>query len=100
MAKTQKDTTGETSMRKNKELGVLPTRNLILFPHLIMPIHIGREDSLQTVKRAEQTKEEIIVACQIDPEENNPTLDQLYNVASTAKVLNVLEMPEGHGHTA
>lgn len=100
MAKTQKDTTGENSLRKNKELGVLPTRNLMLFPHLIMPIHIGREDSLQTVKRAEQTKEEIIVACQIDPEENNPTLDQLFNVASTAKVLNVLEMPEGHGHTA
>lgn len=74
---------------------VLPTRNLVLFPTVASPIKIGRPDSLTTVKSAERTGRPIAIVCQLDPAVENPGIDQLHKYGVIARVIKVLELPDG-----
>lgn len=74
---------------------VLPTRNLVLFPSVASPIKIGRPDSLTTVKSAERMGSLIAIVCQIDPSVESPDIEQLYKIGVIARVIKVLELPDG-----
>lgn len=74
---------------------VLPTRNLVLFPGVVSPIKIGRQQSLSTVKTAEEKSIPIAIFCQKDPADNQPEIDDLYNIGVIAQVIKVLELPDG-----
>lgn len=74
---------------------VLPLRNMVLFPGVIVPISIGREKSLKLVRDAQRNKTSIGAVAQIDLKVENPGEDDLYRIGTIARVLKVLEMPDG-----
>ncbi|WP_026474554.1 endopeptidase La [Alkaliflexus imshenetskii] len=74
---------------------VLPLRNMVLFPGVIVPISIGREKSLKLVRDAQRNKTSIGAVAQIDLKVENPGEADLYRIGTIARVLKVLEMPDG-----
>ncbi|MBR6121806.1 MAG: endopeptidase La, partial [Prevotella sp.] len=78
------------------EAPILPVRNLVLFPGVVSPILIGRESSLNLVKKAEKKNQIIGIVCQKDPEVETPGIDDLYEFGVFARVVKQLTLPNGH----
>ncbi len=76
-------------------LPILPLRNTVLFPGVIIPINIGREKSLKLIRYAYKENATIGVIAQKETNIENPGIDDLYKVGSIATVLKILEMPDG-----
>lgn len=79
-----------------EDLPILPTRNLILFPDITIPLALGRENSYITACQANEQKIAIGILCQSDPAIDDPTIpDQFYEYGVIADVIKVLELPDG-----
>lgn len=78
-----------------QQLPLLPTRNLVLFPDVAIPITLGRESSLATAESAERNSSFIGVVCQLDSSDDNPELKGLFKYGVFAQVLKVLTLPDG-----
>ena len=79
---------------KTEDLPILTLRNMVLFPHVAMPVLIGRKKTLRLIKEAQRKRLPIGVACQIDAEVEDPTIRDLYPIGVVAEVLKILEMPD------
>lgn len=89
---------GET---KRKELNVdptdvpiLPTRNVVLFPNVTIPIKLGRETSLHIAELAKKRNIPIGIVCQLDPTEDDPSLNSLFHYGVIGDVLQVIQLPD------
>ncbi|MEZ3589597.1 MAG: endopeptidase La [Muribaculaceae bacterium] len=76
-------------------MAVLPTRNLVLFPGVTVPIGIERPASSATVNTAMTSGKPIVIVCQRDPSTDWPTIEQLYPLGVVADVLKVFSLPDG-----
>lgn len=76
-------------------LPILPLRNTVLFPGVILPITVGREKSLELIRKAYQDDKMIGAVSQILPEIEDPTFDDINKVGTVAKIIKILEMPDG-----
>ncbi len=76
-------------------MAVLPVRNMVLFPTVIMPVSIGRKSSLHLIKDCERKGSDIAVMCQRVADKETPGYFDLYPVGVVAKIVRVLEMPDG-----
>ncbi|MEG1738797.1 MAG: endopeptidase La, partial [Odoribacter sp.] len=76
-------------------LPILPLRNTVLFPGVIIPINIGRDKSLKLIRDSYKQTALIGVIAQKDTNTENPTIKDLYRVGSVASILKILEMPDG-----
>ena len=85
------------SAKKNKELyPILPLRNTVLFPQQIIPIYIGREQSLELVNDLKDSKNKhIVVVAQRDSTVEVPKIEDLYNWGTLANIMKVFDMPDG-----
>jgi len=83
-----------------EDLPVLPTRNLVLFPDITIPISITRESSLVVAREASERRIPVGIVCQTDPDEEDPNITKgLYKYGVVADVFKVFELPDG-SHTA
>ncbi len=73
---------------------VLPTRNLVLFPGVIFPVHLVRPSSRRLAEVAEREKMAIAIFCQLDPAVDNPGIDDLYQLGCVGQVLKVIPLPD------
>ena len=78
----------------DETLPILPLRNMVLFPGVVLPVAIGRKASLRLIHTAEKKKLNIGVVCQLSPETENPGLSDLYNIGTVAKIIRILELPD------
>ncbi len=76
-------------------LPVLPLRNTVLFPGVLIPITVGRKKSLQLVREAYKKDKIIGVIAQKSADVDEPQLEDLYSVGTIAQILKILEMPDG-----
>lgn len=83
-------------MEFNKEIPILPLRNMVMFPHVIMPITIGRASSMKLINAAYRKKQPIALVCQISADTNEPGYQDLYHVGIIAKVLRIFDLPGGN----
>lgn len=77
------------------ELPVLPLRNTVLFPGVVMPITVGRDKSIKLVKEANEKSKIIGVVSQTDPNNEEPSAKDLNRVGTLAKIVKYLRMPDG-----
>lgn len=77
-------------------LPILPIRNTILFPGVIFPITVGRDKSIKLIKDANRGSKIIGVCGQINPNQEDPEISQLYNIGTVAQIMRVLRMPDGN----
>lgn len=77
------------------ELPILPLKNTVLFPGVVVPITVGRDRSLALVKEAYESDKTIGVVSQKDEEDENPNPSDLYEVGTVAQILKLIKMPDG-----
>lgn len=77
-------------------LPIMPLRDTVLFPGIVMPITVGREKSLKLIKSLPPRKKMIGVVAQVDSKIPDPVTDDLWHVGTVAQVIKVLEMPDGN----
>lgn len=76
-------------------LPILPLRNTVLFPDVIIPIAVGREKSLKLIEDINKTSKMLGVVTQMNGDEASPTFKDLYEIGTVAVILKVLNMPDG-----
>ena len=81
-------------IKVDDSLPVLPLRNMVLFPGVVLPISVGRKSSLKLVNEAYKNNSYIAVLCQKVAETENPEFEDLHTTGTIAKIVRVLEMPD------
>ncbi|MBQ3191420.1 MAG: endopeptidase La [Bacteroides sp] len=80
----------------DKEIPVIPLRNMVMFPHVVMPITIGRPSTLKLVNTAYKKKLPVALMCQVSGDVEEPGYKDLYHVGVVARILRVFEIPGGN----
>ena len=78
------------------EVALLPLRNTVLFPGVVIPITVGRDKSIQLIKDANKGSKVIGVVAQKDQAVENPGANDIYRLGTVAQILRVLKMPDGN----
>ncbi|MEO1025560.1 MAG: endopeptidase La [Pseudomonadota bacterium] len=76
-------------------LPVLPLRDIVVFPHMIVPLFVGREKSVRALEEVMKDDKQILLSSQIDPAVDEPTSDGIFDVGVLANVLQLLKLPDG-----
>ena len=74
---------------------VLPLRDIVVFPHMIVPLFVGREKSVKALEEVMKDDRQILLSSQIDPSVDEPQQDGIYKVGVLANVLQLLKLPDG-----
>ena len=81
----------------NASYPVLPLRDIVVFPHMIVPLFVGREKSVRALEEVMNDGKQILLAAQVDPGEDDPDTNGIYQVGVLANVLQLLKLV-AHGH--
>ncbi|MEM9124393.1 MAG: endopeptidase La, partial [Pseudomonadota bacterium] len=79
----------------NSSYPVLPLRDIVVFPHMIVPLFVGREKSVRALEEVMQDDKQILLSSQIDPGVDDPDMDGIYRSGVLANVLQLLKLPDG-----
>ncbi len=77
------------------ELPLLPLRDIVVFPGMVVPLFVGREKSVAALESAMAGSKDIFLAAQLDPGCDDPGADDIYDVGVVASVLQLLKLPDG-----
>jgi ATP-dependent Lon protease len=78
-----------------RTLPVLPLRDIVVFPHRIVPLFVGREKSVAALESAMASDKELFLVAQLDPSEDDPDRDALYDLGVIATAMQLLKLPDG-----
>ena len=76
-------------------LPLLPLRDIVVFPGMIVPLFVGRDKSVVALEKAMAADKEIFLVAQLDPAEDDPDKDDLYDIGVTATIMQLLKLPDG-----
>ena len=79
----------------NASYPVLPLRDIVVFPHMIVPLFVGREKSVRALEEVMADDKQILLSSQMDPSEDDPQSDGIYKTGVLANVLQLLKLPDG-----
>ena len=82
-------------MSEKRTLPVLPLRGLVVYPHMMVNVDVGRDRSVAATERAIAGSNEVLVVAQRDPDAEDPTESDLYTVGTVVEIRQFLRMPEG-----
>lgn len=85
-------------MKQEENIQTLPLlslRDLVVFPHMMMPLFVGREKSINALQHAMNTKTDIVLASQKEARNNTPTPDQIHSVGTIGAIIQHLKLPDG-----
>ena len=78
-----------------KNTPVLPLRNIVVFPHMVVPLFVGRDKSIAALESVMDKGQELLFLAQKDADVNDPEKKDLYDVGTLGKVLQLLKLPDG-----
>jgi len=84
----------ETEISIPEELPLLPVRDIVVFPYMVLPLYVGREESIASVNEALNEDRLIFLACQKDASVEDPEDDDIYEIGTVAVILRMLKMPD------
>jgi len=76
-------------------LPILPLRDIVVFPHRIVPLFVGREKSVAALEAAMAADKELFLVAQLDPGEDDPDRDAMYDLGVVATAMQLLKLPDG-----
>ncbi|MBT6191507.1 MAG: endopeptidase La [Tateyamaria sp.] len=79
----------------NASYPVLPLRDIVVFPHMIVPLFVGREKSVRALEEVMSDDKQILLSSQIDPADDDPDAEGIYKSGVLANVLQLLKLPDG-----
>jgi ATP-dependent Lon protease len=74
---------------------VLPLRDIVVFPHMIVPLFVGREKSVRALEAVMRDDKQILLVAQKNAQQDDPSADDLYKVGTVSTVLQLLKLPDG-----
>ncbi len=74
---------------------VLPLRDIVVFPHMIVPLFVGREKSIRALEEVMRTDGQILLATQKSASEDEPNSTDIYEIGTLAQILQLLKLPDG-----
>ncbi|WP_038178519.1 endopeptidase La [Vibrio rhizosphaerae] len=77
------------------EIPVLPLRDVVVYPHMVIPLFVGREKSIQCLEAAMDNDKQVLLVAQKQAETDEPTIDDLFDVGTVATILQLLKLPDG-----
>src|ERR1700723_103637 len=80
---------------ENRAYPVLPLRDIVVFPHMIVPLFVGREKSIKALEEVMRSDTFILLATQKNASDDDPATDSIYDVGTLASVLQLLKLPDG-----
>ena len=78
-----------------KKVPVLPLRNIVVYPHMVVPLFVGRDKSISALEEVMDKGQELLFLAQKDADTNDPKKEDLYEVGTIGKVLQLLKLPDG-----
>ena len=78
-----------------RSLPILPLRDIVVFPHRIVPLFVGRDKSVAALEAAMAADKELFLVAQLDPSEDDPDRDALYELGVIASAMQLLKLPDG-----
>ena len=80
---------------ESRSYPVLPLRDIVVFPHMIVPLFVGREKSIKALEEVMRSDTFILLATQKNASDDDPATDQIFEVGTLASVLQLLKLPDG-----
>src|ERR1700742_2183000 len=74
---------------------VLPLRDIVVFPYMIVPLFVGREKSINALEEVMRADKQILLAAQKNASDDDPAPDAIYEIGTLASVLQLLKLPDG-----
>jgi ATP-dependent Lon protease len=89
------NTTSDSAISAEKLVPVLPLRDVVVYPHMVIPLFVGRDKSIQALDNAMRDNKQILLVAQKDAEVDDPGFDDLYRVGTLSNILQLLKLPDG-----
>src|SRR6185503_15764638 len=74
---------------------VLPLRDIVVFPHMIVPLFVGRDKSIRALEEVMRSDKYILLATQMNAADDDPAADAIFSTGTLARVLQLLKLPDG-----
>jgi ATP-dependent Lon protease len=76
-------------------LPVLPLRDVVVFPHMVIPLFVGRRKSIRALEQAMESGKQIMLVAQMSASDDDPTADNIHTIGTIASILQLLKLPDG-----
>lgn len=86
----------EISSVCDKPMGILPLRDIVIFPFIPVPVTLGRESSIKLAQKAFRNKEQIFALLQKNPNEDDPGSKDLFRIGVVCNIINLIQLPDGN----
>ncbi len=85
----------DISQSSQTELPLLPLRDVVVYPHMVTPLFVGREKSIEALEVAMANDKQVLLVAQKNPGDDNPTAEDVHSVGTVASILQLLKLPDG-----
>ena len=86
---------GGAGSARTELLPVLPLRDIVVFPHMIVPLFVGREKSVRALEAVMKEDKQILLVAQKNAAQDDPSADDIYRVGTVSTILQLLKLPDG-----
>jgi ATP-dependent Lon protease len=83
------------SLDSKVAIPVLPLRDVVVYPHMVIPLFVGREKSIRALEESMASDKEILLVAQKSASEDEPQLDEIFRIGTVANILQLLRLPDG-----
>lgn len=83
------------SDKQPRELTILPLRDVVVFPHMVIPLFVGREKSINALDLAMEQDKQILLVSQKSPEVDDPSVEDIHTTGTLSNILQLLKLPDG-----
>ena len=91
----QEDQAANSSLEVSSQVPVLPLRDVVVYPHMVIPLFVGRDKSIKALDVAMQDNKQILLIAQKSADVDDPAPEDLYDVGTLANILQLLKLPDG-----
>ena len=74
---------------------VLPLRDVVVYPHMVIPLFVGRDRSIQALQQSMEKDKQILLVAQMDAGQDNPSIDEIHRIGTVSTILQLLKLPDG-----
>ncbi|MFK7816064.1 MAG: endopeptidase La [Gammaproteobacteria bacterium] len=92
---SSKDVTDAITGDESQTVPVLPLRDVVVYPHMVIPLFVGREKSIQALDAAMSDNKQILLVAQKSAEIDDPQIDEIHQIGTLSTILQLLKLPDG-----
>ncbi len=85
----------QDSMATSQNMPLLPLRDVVVYPHMVIPLFVGREKSIKALEVAMADDKQILLVAQVNATDDDPVSKDMYNIGTVATILQLLKLPDG-----